>query len=320
LVMAQQKPMLVTYDTSDEDDAKLGMGLGCNGIIQVLIEPIEPAKIINPIQLLKKIVSKRQQSVLITLFCLEDKKDTQPGTCLLLTEDGNISGNEALLKDILIENAREALKRRQSSFKNYVTEKLCITAFIEMIKPPVALVIVGAGNDVLPLVQMAEIVGWKTTVVDGRPAYAKAERFSGSCQVVVSKPENVLNQISIDEQTVFVLMTHNYNYDLAMLGVLLSRADLVYIGMLGPHKKKQQMLLELQETGMHFSSQQLSVLHSPVGLDIGAETPEEIALSIVAEIKAVFAGKEVTPLTNSTSVIHPRSEMKIEEVSMISTP
>lgn len=313
LAMAQQKPMLVTYDTNDEDDASIGLGLGCNGVIQVLIEPIDLDKAYNPIELLKIIVAKRQKAVLVTLFLLDDKKAVQPGTCLLLTEDENIAGDAPMLKDILVKDAGAILLKKQSAFKNYIAEKHPITAFIEMIEPAVSLIIIGAGNDVLPLMKMADILGWQTTVVDGRPNYAKAERFSGACQVLVSKPENVLNQIAIDEQTVFVLMTHNYNYDKAMLRILLNR-NIVYLGMLGPHKKKQQMLNELQDEGIQFTNKQLELLHSPVGLNIGAETPEEIALSIIAEIKAVLAGRNGTSLKNIPAVIHARSASKIDEV------
>lgn len=317
LAMAQKKPMLVTYDTNDEDDASLGMGLGCNGIIQVLIEPIDAAETFNPVKFLKSIISKKQKAVLITLFSLNDKKAAQPGTCLLYNGDEFIASNTMDLKNILLNDAKSALLQKQSVFKNYIFENHQITAFIEMICPAVSLIILGAGNDVLPLAEMASIIGWQTTVIDGRPAYAKAERFGSTCQVLVSKPENVLSQIAIDEQTVFVLMTHNYNYDIAMLGTLLSR-NLVYIGMLGARKKKQQMLKELQQKGMHFTSKQLSVLHSPIGLDIGAETPEEIALSIIAEIKAVLSGRQTLSLKNNTTAIHNRSTAKIEEVTIFS--
>jgi len=186
-----------------------------------------------------------------------------------------------------------------------------------MVQPAVSLIIIGAGNDVFPLVEMSTIIGWQTTVVDGRPAYAKADRFSSSCQVLVSKPEKVLSQITIDKQTVFVLMTHNYNYDIAMLEALLSR-DILYIGMLGARKKKQQMLDELQEKGMQITTEQLSILHSPVGLDIGAETPEEIAVSIIAEIKAVLSGRQTLSLKDNTTAIHDRQATKIEEVTIFS--
>ena len=317
LVMSEKRSKLVTYDTMDDDDAKFGVGLGCNGIIQVLIEPIDTANPNNPIQYLKAINEKRQKAVLITLFSLQDKKDPQYGTCLLLKENGNLIDHTPVLKDVLVTDAQEALLNQTSSFKNYVSNDHNLTAFIEMIKPPVSVIIIGAGNDVMPLVDMAEILGWETTVVDGRANYAKKERFVSACQVLVSKPAQVVEQIEIDEQTVFLLMTHNYNYDMAMLEQLLQK-NISYIGMLGPKKKRERMLNELKDEGLIFTEQQLSVLHSPVGLDIGAETSEEIAVSILAEIKALFAGKDVQSLRTINEVIHPRSTTIIEEVKLSS--
>jgi xanthine dehydrogenase accessory factor len=318
LVLMEKRAMLVTYDTMDEDDAKLGMGLGCNGIIQVLIEPVNSEQPNNPIQLLKKVAEHRQKAVLVTLFSLQNKKGTQPGTCLLLKEDDTIikSANEIPLNNILLEDAKEALLNQSSFFKNYTTEKQNITSFIEFVKPPVALIVIGAGNDVMPMVNMAAILGWDTTVVDGRANYAKPERFVSACQVLVSKPENVLEKIIIDEQTVFVLMTHNYNYDMAMLNELIKR-NVVYVGMLGPKKKSDRILNELKENGLIITEQQLSMIYGPVGLEIGAETPEEIALSVLAEIKAVLAGKQGQSLRNKSDVIHPRSETAIDQVNLI---
>ena len=317
LVMTENRSKLVTYDTMDDDDAKFGVGLGCNGIIQVLIEPIDIVNPNNPIQYLKAVNEKRQKAVLVTLFSLQDKKDPQYGTCLLLKEDGNLIDHTPVLKDILIADANEALANQNSSFKNYISDHHNLTAFIEMIKPPVSVIIIGAGNDVVPLVDMADILGWETTVVDGRANYAKKERFASACSVLVSKPEQVLEQITIDEHTVFLLMTHNYNYDMAMLKQLLQK-NVSYIGMLGPKKKRERILNELKDEGLTFTEQQLSVLHSPVGLDIGAETSEEIALSILSEIKALFAGKDVQSLRTINEVIHPRSATTIEEVKLTS--
>ncbi len=317
LVIAQQKPMVVTYDTMDEDDAKFGVGIGCNGIIQVLLEPIDPLKANNPIELLKKITAKRQDAVLITLFSLQNKKAAQAGTCLLLLESGMLeqTNDKILQLDMFIAAAQLALEKEGSSFKNYLFENESITAFIEYIKPPVSLVVIGAGNDVLPLVEMAAILGWEITVADGRPGYAKQQRFVSGCQVLVSKPENVLNKISIDKQTVFVLMTHNYNYDLAMLRALIKK-DIVYIGSLGPKKKLDRMLEELKEEGHEISERQLSAIYGPVGLNIGAENSEEIALSVIAEIKAVLAGKKGQSLRDNNEVIHSRSLTNIEQVNM----
>jgi xanthine/CO dehydrogenase XdhC/CoxF family maturation factor len=317
LVMTENKTKLVTYDTLDEDDAKLGMGLGCNGIIQVLIEPIDPSDPHNPIQFLKAVNEKRQKAVLCTVFSLQEKMNLQYGTCFLLKEDGSIITSAPFLNDILLTDAKEALADENTSFKNYISDKYNITAFIEMIKPPVSVIIFGAGNDVLPLMNMSEVLGWETTVIDGRANYAKKERFFSACQVLVSKPEHALEQIAIDGQTVFLLMTHNYNYDKAMLSRLLPM-NVPYIGMLGPKKKRERMLDEFTEEGMYVSEKQLSVLHCPVGLDIGAENSEEIALSILAEIKALFTGKNVQSLRTINEVIHPRSATVIDKVNLIS--
>ncbi len=147
-VMTEGRAMLVTYDTNDEDDAKFGMGLGCNGIIQVLIEPIDAGKKDNPIALLKAITAKRQQAALVTLFSL-DKKAYQPGTCILVMSDENMMGAETGLHDILINEAKQVLKLQQSSFINYISERQNLTAFVEWIRPSVSLVIAGAGNDVV---------------------------------------------------------------------------------------------------------------------------------------------------------------------------
>lgn len=317
LVLIEKKARLVTYDTMDEDDAKLGVGLGCNGIIQVLIEPIDPLQHKNPVQLLKEAAFQRQKAVLVTLFSLLNKNDPQPGTCLLLKEDGTlvVQEDEIPLKKILLEDTKKAMLTQSSFFKNYIAEKRNINSFIEFIKPPVALIVIGAGNDVMPLVNMAAILGWDITVVDGRANYAKPERFVSSCQVLVSKPENVLEKILIDEQTAFLLMTHNYNYDLAMLNELIKR-NVVYVGMLGPKKKLDRMLNELNEKGMKLTEQQLSMIYGPVGLEIGAETSEEIALSVLSEIKAVMAGKQGQSLRDKSDPIHPATETVIEQVNL----
>lgn len=313
LVINQQQSRLVTYDTSDEDDVTIGVQLGCAGIIHVLMEPLDFNRP-NPMQLLEKIAAKRQKAVLVTLFNAGDKKGSQPGTCLLLEEDGSLSGDLAdeALKKILQEDAKSAIGNGRSITVKYDTAAGSISAFLEVVIPAVSLVIIGAGNDAMPLVEMADTLGWEATVVDGRPSHAKAERFTAACQVLVSKPEKVLEQIPIDEQTVFVLMTHNYNYDLAMLRALL-QTKARYIGALGPRKKLDRMLREIQEGGVKLTEEQLGRVFGPVGLEIGAETAEEIALSVLAEIKAVLAGKTGQSLREKQDEIHPREDILVEE-------
>jgi xanthine dehydrogenase accessory factor len=313
-VLSQRQSKLITYDTSDEEDATIGIQLGCAGIIQVLFEPIDSNNPDNPIQLLRKAVAVRQKSVLVTLFSLENKRNEQPGTCLLMEANGNISGHIPYpeIESHVMEDIQLAFREEKSSFRQYVGNEFNITAFIEFLKPAVSLVVVGAGNDAIPMMQIADILGWDVRVVDGRNTHAKPERFVSACQVLVSKPEKVLEQIPMDDQTVFVMMTHNYNYDLAMLKALLGK-KVPYIGMLGPKKKLDRMLDELRDEGMEITNEMISRIFGPVGLEIGAETAEEIALSIIAEIQAVLNGKTGGQLRLKEDVIHARSETRIVE-------
>ena len=311
LVISQQRSMVVTYDTMDDDDAKFGVGLGCNGIIQVLIEPLNSLVQNNPIHYLKAVAEQRQRSVLVTLFSLTNKQGPQPGTCLMIREDGTSLQEISLPVDGLVEDARQVFGTGHSYFKNYVSSSSAFIAFIELVNPAVSLVIAGAGNDAQPLVEMAAILGWETTVVDGRASYASQARFPNAGRILVSKPKDILQQIPIDSYTVFVLMTHNYNYDMAVLRQLLDRG-VVYVGMLGPKKKLERILAEWKDEGIQYSKDQLSIIHSPVGLDIGAETSEEIALCILAEIKAVLTGKHAEFLTHLQEPIHPRSTAELQ--------
>lgn len=309
-VIAENRAMLVTYDTMDDDDAKFGIGLGCNGIIQVLIEPIDYQDPLHPIVFLEALLEKRNPAVLLTLFNLNDRKAKQHGTCLVYKNANDYLGHNPLGSDKIEADIKQVLQQQVSVFKEYSYEQSTTTAFIEYIDLPVSLIVIGAGNDVIPLVDMAKILGWDPHVVDGRANYATTDRFVSACSVLVSKPEKVLDQIQVDHKTVFVLMTHNYNYDLAMLRVLLF-VDSPYIGSLGPRKKLDRMLDELREEGLNITEEQLSKIYGPVGLNLGAETPEEIALSIIAEIQAVLKGAQGGSLRQSSEFIHSREDLKI---------
>jgi xanthine/CO dehydrogenase XdhC/CoxF family maturation factor len=302
-----QIPKLVVYDTSDEEDATIGIQLGCSGIIQVLFEPIDETDPLNPIELLKKAIQKRQNTVLVTLYAPKIKKGDIVGTSMLLEESGEFHNNSSFqfVPETLLQDIRETLTVKKSSFKSYQHNDNTFNAFLSFISPPISLVIIGAGNDAIPLQSIAETLGWEVTIVDGRHTYAKIERFSSACQIIVSKPEKVLQQIPIDEKTVFVLMTHNYNYDYAILKALLGK-NIPYIGALGPKKKLDNMITDLKAENIFLNERQKNILYGPVGLEIGAETPAEIALSITAEIMSVMNNKEGGSLRNLVTEIHPR--------------
>lgn len=301
LAIHQQQAKLVTYDTTDEDDLKFGVQLGCNGIVHILFEPIKGREAVNPVSLLQALLGKREPAVLVTLFSLRGLQ--QPGTALLYQHEGvqtTLSGN---LKEAVLKDAAQAFAACSSSLVTYEHEGATVQGFVECIPPPVSVVIAGAGNDVQPLVEMTSLLGWQTTVVDGRRTHATAGRFPKADAVFTAKAEDVLTRVKTDAQTVFLLMTHNYNYDAALLKGLAGK-NCLYIGVLGPKKKMQRMYDALEAEGTIITEEQRSKIHSPVGLDIGAETAEEIAVSIVAEIKAVLAKRSGQSLKDKDTSIH----------------
>lgn len=310
LVMAQNKPMLVTYDTTDDDDAKFGVGLGCNGIIHILIEPIFTEKQDNPIELFKLFLSDRLPVVLITLFSLNDKQAPQPGTCVILTKNEELRGTfpDLTIKGMLLADAKDVLKNGNSVTKTYLYGDK-FTCFIELLQPTVSLIIFGAGNDVIPLVQLADVLGWHVTLIDGRANYAVAARFPLAKRILIAKPEQALSQLVLDNRTVIILMTHNYNYDMAVLKQLLP-LQLTYVATLGPKKRLQRMLDELKDEGLTITESQLESIYGPAGLDIGSENSDEIALSILAEMQAVLKNRNGAHLREK-AVIHNRNMEQI---------
>lgn len=299
--IVQQQNKLITYDTTDEDDAKFGIQLGCNGIVHILFEPIQNEKAVNPIKLLQQLLSSRQEAVLMTLFSFDHP--LQPGTSLLYRNDICQSSLTGTLHHNMVIAAREAFQNKSSDFRSFLNETHELNVFIQYLAPPVALVIAGAGNDVLPLVDITAVLGWHTTVVDGRPSHATIQRFAKADLVLVAKPEEVLQKVSVDARTFFVLMTHNFNYDLALLQQLIT-TDCAYIGALGPRKKLERMIAELNDEGIVVNEKQRALIHGPVGLDIGAETAEEIAVSIVAEISSVVNRRSGNALRDKAEGIH----------------
>ena len=299
--IVQQQNKLITYDTTDQDDAEFGIQLGCNGIVHILFEPLDPTDKLNPILLLTELKRDREAAVLVTLFTMGGK--VQPGTSMIYRKNSNSSKIPAGIADQVLFDANNTLNNQTSHFEAYIIDEQKVTGFLEFVLPPLSLIIAGAGNDAQPLAEMANIIGWEVTIADGRPTHATQKRFINANRILLCKPQQLISQIVIDEQTAFVLMTHNYNYDIELLKLLLD-TDAKYIGSLGPKKKLIRMLDDL---GLNTAENQVRV-HGPVGLDIGAETAEEIAIAILAEIKSVFTGASARFLKDKEHPIHFHEE------------
>jgi xanthine dehydrogenase accessory factor len=298
LSIFQQQNKLEIYDTTDDEDNKLAIQLGCNGIVYILFEPVKYDVANNLINLLKEVAQQRKDAVLVTVFN-ENKNAVQKGTCGCINETENFFSDTISAR---IDESRSVLQQK----KTVITHDASASVLYQFIPPAIQLVIVGAGNDAQPIVDMAFLLGWNIIVVDGRPAYATQQRFSKANKICVTKPEEILSIIDVDEQTAVVLMTHNYNYDIAALKQI-SHTNCKYIGVLGPQKKLHKMIDELNENEIIIDNERMKNIYGPVGLDIGAETAEEIALSVIAEIKAVFCQRPGTLLKERKTEIHNRS-------------
>lgn len=298
LAINQKQNKLITYDTSDESILEFSVQLGCNGIVHILFEYIDSDNPHNPLELLKKVEENRTESIAVTLFSLE-RNAKQIGTVNVFQENKSFVDDNYSLED----ESLNILKNKSSQIKNIQIENEERTALFQYIAPPVSLIIAGAGNDVQPVVKMADLLGWEVTVGEGRITHATQKRFPDAKNIIVANPEELIQNVVIDDRTYFVLMTHNYKYDLEVLKLVL-KTSCPYIGILGPKTKLQRMIDDLNSEGIILTDQDYQRIYGPIGLDIGAETSEEIALSVISEIKAVMENRKGNSLRYKTDKIH----------------
>ena len=296
---------LVEYDTaSTSDEMAWGLGLGCNGIVRVLVEPLASGALY--IEALRRSCEMRPDGASISVATVYQYAPAT-GARLFIDEAGEVS-HENLSDEMAAMLASEvrALAREgvTAAACLYDVDGVTAKVFIEALLPPVPLVIFGAGQDALPVVELARGLGWHTEVVDPQARQSSLARFAVADRVTLSRPEDVAAHVGITPRTMTLLMSHNYSHDLEMLRFLLA-SPARYIGVLGPRKRTERMLRELEET-VRLGEANLARLHSPAGLDIGANGPAEIALSIVAEMRAVLDGRRGGMLRERRGAIHGR--------------
>jgi xanthine dehydrogenase accessory factor len=293
-VVRTGRPTVVTYDTTTDDDIVWGLGLGCNGVVRVLIEPATGERMADLARFLEACSGGARPGAAATVYDREGDPDAEVGARALLFPDGTVAGD--LDRSDLLDDLRAAARTGEPADRRYRTPDGHLDVFVEIVEPRVPLVVFGAGHDALPVVTLARSLGWHTTVVDTRARAATRERFADADAVVLCRPDEVGAHVTLSESTVAVLMTHNYLEDLEVLRTLVA-SPARYVGCLGPGRRTERLLGEL---GLEASGR----IYGPVGLDIGAETPEEIALSIVAEIRAVLAGRDGGSLRDREGAIH----------------
>lgn len=273
------------YDTSE--DTIWGLGLGCEGIIDVFVQPVNP-ELTAVWSRVAELLKGDDAFVLTTVI-----EGPATGRSLVI-HGGRATGATGVeqLDEQLVQLAHDRLADRQSRL---VDVDGC-TVFFDVLLPPPRLVIIGAGNDASPLARAAAAVGFRITVVDHRPAYLAAERFPDASRLVQAAPEDDTGPLALDRDCFAVVMNHALERDRAWIRALLE-SPVLYIGVLGPRARVDRILEELGWDA-------LDRVFGPVGLDLGANGPEQIAVSVLAEILAVRANRKPQHLRERKGAIH----------------
>ena len=300
-VITEKNPMAVTYDTREESNQHLGIGLGCNGVIDVLIEPIDHTDPFNPVLIFKDYIKTAESLALATIF-----NGIYTGQKILISKNRVIKNSlDAEISTNIQEDLQSVFATKKSYSKDYHFETHEAEVFLELIQPNLTVIIFGGGFDARPVSQLAKTLGWEVQVTDECVAHIAPIFFPQADKLSLCSREFIDRDFEITDHTACILMSHNYDYDRDVLKKLLNTSA-PYIGILGPKKRFDKMQAEFSKEGMELKSVDFDRIHSPIGLDIGADAADEIAVSIIAEIQAKFSNREGGFLKEREGPIHSR--------------
>lgn len=273
-VMDSGVPRVVEYDMRGPDDLLFGIGAGCEGAMRLLLEPAAPDSAAAAALSAAGRTARSGESTL--LISVHESADLALGT-----------REAAALPPALADAAAQALAGRASRSVDEREERGRLRALVQYLAPPPHLLICGGGPDAQPVAVAARALHWRVSVIDHRPAYATAANFPDA-EVILSEPRMLHSAIDLTRCHAAVVMSHHLPSDAAYLRVLAQAGVPAYVGLLGPTARRERVTQELGPLGPALRSR----IRGPVGLDIGAVTPQGIALAIVAEVHAWLAGRE----------------------------
>lgn len=292
-VLRTGKAQIFTYDTTKDENSIFSLNMGCRGVIRILLETVDnESRLPNALNFTD---GNRIRQVIATLVSADSSVGANIGGRIYYNRNNQFVSDflPGFLVDLPeLRNDCIALLNGNnvSHLQTYEIEQGSFEFAFELIEPPISVLIFGAGADAIPLAEIAWLLGWQATIVDHRPAFLTRERFLKAKNLILSNSEDFSEKIVVDSRTVAVVMTHNYERDREIISALL-KSEAFYIGALGPKRRTENLLRELSEAGERFGRQHLEKLFAPIGLDIGADTPEAIALSITAEIQSVLKNR-----------------------------
>lgn len=291
-VHATGSPDVVSYDTRDNDDVPWGLGLGCNGLIEVLLEPLSPQGARDVAGLIDQARAADSPSVVATVIGSRGSEIGAPtiGSHALLENGLLRTTGDWGTGSTLVDASQYVADALAAGRRGVVHEIGSVEVAFEVVTPAIRLVICGAGADAAPVARIASRLGWDVTVVDHRPVSdAHSARFPGARVVECFDALHLASVLPRDQRFAAVVMSHNLARDRDYLYALLN-SEAMYLGVLGPRARTERMLAELvaREGALPEIDERF---FSPIGLDIGGEGPDAIALSIISQISAVTSGR-----------------------------
>ena len=307
-VHQQGRAEVVRYDTRDDDDAPWGLGLGCNGMIDVLLEPLTPARATYLARLLDKALAADKPSVLATIIKARSIDEGSPsvGAHALIIGNRIEKTGDWGLDNTLASATADIGEPLTAGRRGLVRDFSGVEVAYEVVAPAIPLVLCGSGPDVVPLAGFATELGWNVTVVDHRPlTESHANRFAEARVVECREPAKLAEVVTITPLTAGVVMSHNLGRDTDYVRSLLD-GGAGYVGVLGPRARTERMLADL---GGRPSApiNNAHNLFAPVGLDLGGDGPDAIALAIIAEISAVMSNRKGGHLRDRRGPLHATS-------------
>lgn len=292
-----------TGATEDEDDEQsaLTFGLGCNGTVFVMLERLRAKSPAPAIDLLRRVRDSQQPAAMATVIASSRDASARVGDRLLSNTEGSLRNLQ--LNSAMRRGLHKTLMQKKSSIRLYSNARGEVEVFFEYIAPPPRLVIIGAGHDAQPLVRMAKLLDWHVSVIDSRSHFARAERFPQADAVILASLDNPFDLAPLIDGAAVAVMTHSYRQDRHWLGLALQAAP-AYIGQLGPRERTERLLAQIGTS--------TSALHYPMGLDLGGDAPQSVALAILAEMTAVMNQRQGGMLRNRGKPIH-RVDLVVSE-------
>lgn len=279
------------YSTGADEDIVWGLGLGCNGLVDVFIQPATEGPLAGLADRLRGLLAGDSPFVAATVVDGEGL-----GSMLVAAPDGTVHGSLGSpdLDGAAAEHARGLISAGRSAVRTLAGRGI----FFEVLPPPPHLIVAGAGDDARPLVAFAADVGFRVTVLDHRPALLAPEWFPRAARLVVARPEDQGIDLPPAGRSLAVVKAHSLAIDREWARRLLA-AGVPYVGMLGPRARTESILREIGA-----ASADTERVYGPVGLDLGADGPRQVALAIVAELLAFIAGREPRHLAERREAIH----------------